>query len=77
MAALANEKPPTLASDTQSEAGNTITPRSDPGPDDRSAEVVIQRDDPEDMYPHGFRLWCLAGASIMGVFLISMDQVRT
>lgn len=28
-----------------------------------------------DEYPHGLRLFLLAGASIMGVFLISLDQV--
>ncbi|KAF2790854.1 MFS gliotoxin efflux transporter glia [Melanomma pulvis-pyrius CBS 109.77] len=28
----------------------------------------------EDEYPHGLRLFLLAGASIMGVFLISLDQ---
>lgn len=28
------------------------------------------------MYPTGIRLVLLAGASIMGVFLISLDQVR-
>ncbi|KAF2258393.1 MFS gliotoxin efflux transporter glia [Lojkania enalia] len=28
----------------------------------------------EDQYPHGLRLFLLAGASIMGVFLISLDQ---
>lgn len=30
-----------------------------------------------DEYPHGIRLILLAGASIMGVFLISLDQVRS
>lgn len=30
----------------------------------------------EDEYPHGLRLFLLASASIMGVFLISLDQVR-
>jgi len=29
----------------------------------------------EDEYPHGLRLFLLASASIMGVFLISLDQV--
>ncbi len=28
-----------------------------------------------DGYPHGIRLFLLAGSSIMGVFLISLDQV--
>jgi hypothetical protein len=32
---------------------------------------------PVDEYPHGLRLFLLAGASIMGVFLISLDQVST
>ncbi|KAL5372094.1 hypothetical protein DPSP01_013770 [Paraphaeosphaeria sporulosa] len=83
MAASAHANAPTLEGDTASETDNTITPKSEPeniittksdaGPDNGSAEVVIQQDD-EDMYPHGFRLFCLAGASIMGVFLISMDQ---
>lgn len=86
MAASAHENAPTLEGDTASETDNTITPksetdnsvnpRSDAGSDEGSAENVIQQDD-EDMYPHGFRLFCLAGASIMGVFLISMDQVRS
>lgn len=31
----------------------------------------------EDEYPHGLRLFLLAGASIMGVFLISLDQAST
>lgn len=31
--------------------------------------------DAVDEYPHGIRLVLLAGASIMGVFLISLDQV--
>ena len=30
-----------------------------------------------DEYPHGIRLVLLAGASIMGVFLISLDQVSS
>lgn len=29
----------------------------------------------DDQYPHGFRLWLLAGASIVAVFLIALDQV--
>ena len=32
-------------------------------------------DEADDAYPHGIRLVLLAGASIMGVFLISLDQV--
>ncbi|KAI0172762.1 MFS gliotoxin efflux transporter glia [Hypoxylon sp. FL1284] len=31
-------------------------------------------DGADDQYPHGLRLFLLAGASIMGVFLISLDQ---
>jgi hypothetical protein len=29
-----------------------------------------------EAYSTGFRMWLLAGASIFGVFLISLDQVR-
>ena len=29
----------------------------------------------EDQYPHGFRLVLLAGATIIAVFLIALDQV--
>jgi hypothetical protein len=31
--------------------------------------------DPEAEYPQGLKLVLLAGASVMGVFLISLDQV--
>ena len=31
----------------------------------------------EDQYPHGIKLVLLAGASIIAVFLIALDQVST
>ncbi len=31
----------------------------------------------DDQYPHGFRLALLAGSSIVAVFLIALDQVRS
>lgn len=32
---------------------------------------------PDDQYPHGLNLILLAGASIVAVFLIALDQVST
>ena len=32
---------------------------------------------PDDQYPHGMKLLFLAGASIVAVFLIALDQVST
>lgn len=32
---------------------------------------------PDDQYPHGLKLILLAGASIVAVFLIALDQVST
>ena len=31
----------------------------------------------DDLYPHGLKLVLVAGASIIAVFLIALDQVRT
>lgn len=31
----------------------------------------------DDQYPHGYKLVLLAGAAIIAVFLIALDQVRT
>ena len=39
----------------------------------KNSEQSVAADD----YPHGIRLFLLAGSSIMGVFLISLDQVST
>lgn len=40
-------------------------------------DVGQSRQQDANMYPTGFRLFFLAGASIMGVFLISLDQVSS
>ena len=32
---------------------------------------------PDDQYPHGVKLLLLTGASLVSVFLIALDQVRT
>ena len=44
--------------------------------DSDEAETMEQAGTAEE-YPHGIRLVLLAGASIMGVFLISLDQVSS
>jgi hypothetical protein len=39
-------------------------------------DAVKSSSDTSVSYSTGFRMWLLAGASIFGVFLISLDQVR-
>lgn len=48
----------------------------------RNAELghtsdVTVKDVEEDQYPHGLKLIILASASIVAVFLIALDQVRS
>ena len=73
-------------SETKSESDNSLTPNNALTPNNRSGELPVDpinepgdsnQADAEDQYPHGLRLFLLAGASIMGVFLISLDQVCT
>lgn len=59
------EKPPSQLHDPLSLDGN------------QSPSDVTVDGGPVDEYPKGFRLVLLAGASIMGVFLISLDQVSS
>ena len=40
-------------------------------------ETIDDDDFSHDQYPHGLRLIILAGASIVSVFLIALDQVST
>lgn len=44
---------------------------------DKITPHVEDRPVSEQLYPQGVGLFCLAGASIMGVFLISLDQVSS
>jgi hypothetical protein len=48
--------------------------------DTAEAHVEKERSDhgmADDQYPHGLKLALLAGASIVAVFLIALDQVST
>jgi len=83
MATAQQEK--VFASDTKSEVNTMTETEKSLTPSNRSGElqnIALKEDapsdhsDPEDMYPHGIRLYLLAGASIAAVFLISLDQVR-
>ncbi|KAF2678700.1 MFS gliotoxin efflux transporter glia [Lentithecium fluviatile CBS 122367] len=73
MAAAQEDKSTMLESDSKS-----LTDNSNNGltPNNQSGELVVEpvSPEPEDPYPHGIRLFLIAGASIMGVFLISLDQ---
>jgi hypothetical protein len=44
--------------------------------DSADLEKPVQ-DTTDDQYPHGLKLVALAGASIVAVFLIALDQVST
>ena len=44
--------------------------------DDAEAEKPVQHI-PDDQYPRGLKLVLLAGASLVAVFLIALDQVST
>lgn len=55
--------------------GEKEAPLKEPSDSDE-AEKIEQAGTAEE-YPHGIRLVLLAGASIMGVFLISLDQVSS
>lgn len=39
-------------------------------------EETIDKSSSDDQYPHGLKLSLLAGASVVSVFLIALDQVR-
>jgi len=78
-----DEKPPLGGGDTTTdvETSGLSTPNNGNSP---SVKEVVELNpsssssspatSEEDQYPHGLVLYLLAGASIMGVFLISLDQ---
>ena len=78
-----DEKPPLGGGDTTTdvETSGLSTPNNGNSP---SVKVVVELNpsssssspatSEEDQYPHGLVLYLLAGASIMGVFRISLDQ---
>lgn len=68
---------PEAATDVMDAAPNKAPGESFRATDDRqqSGEQEIKGDGAVDQYPTGLRQALLAGASIMGVFLISLDQV--
>jgi hypothetical protein len=45
--------------------------------DSDSTHTEIPQGMADDQYPHGLKLVLLAGASIVAVFLIALDQVST
>jgi MFS transporter, DHA2 family, glioxin efflux transporter len=65
MSATHEALPDTTRYDKHDESANDSTDTN------QSGESTFEK------YPTGMRFVLLAGASIMGVFLISLDQVRT
>jgi hypothetical protein len=60
----------------QSSTSKTPTVNNVGGSDTVHPEKPVQGM-PDDQYPHGMKLVFLAGASIVAVFLIALDQVST
>ena len=56
---------------------SSISVPNDTDESDRTSLEKSTHDMAEDQYPHGLKLVLLAGASIVAVFLIALDQVRT
>lgn len=78
--------------DSKSETDNSLAQNNAMTPNNKSGELTVDpgskpsqgsepnqggQVDTEDQYPHGLRLFLLGGASILGIFLISLDQVNT
>ena len=74
---ILEEKPSMAEADSTSSKSSTLDDRNvnkDGHDDDTNTEKPIQGMT-EDQYPHGLKLLLLAGASIVAVFLIALDQV--
>lgn len=60
-------KPSSTSTSSVDNAGDSTSGRS----------VTPVEANPDDLYPHGFKLVVLAAGSLVSVFLIALDQVST
>ena len=67
------EKDSAAAESLASESSNDKEAGKDNIPPSQPSDQALK----DDQYPHGLRLIILAGASIVAVFLIALDQVST
>lgn len=61
--------------DSPNPSALTIPDFNDPGDNGRTVLEKLVEDTADSQYPHGLKLVLLAGASIVAVFLIALDQV--
>lgn len=77
--AVPDEKSTNLLEEADSLKGSTLdTPSLDNVANSDKAHLDVPPPPPsDDQYPHGMKLVILAGASLVAIFLIALDQVCT